>query len=60
MAPIVLRKTMARVITIEQACRREGVDLTELLNELEQLVVDEKLNSAPLVSITRTNETQLV
>jgi hypothetical protein len=56
----ILRKTMARVITIEQACRREGVDLTELLNELHQMVVDEKVHSAPLVSITRTNQAQLV
>jgi hypothetical protein len=32
----VLRKTMARAITIEQACRREGVDLAGLLAELEQ------------------------
>lgn len=31
----VLRKTMARVITIEQACRREGVDMSELLRELK-------------------------
>ena len=30
----VLRRTMARVITIEQACRREGVDMSELLTEL--------------------------
>jgi hypothetical protein len=27
---------MARAITIEQACRREGVDLAGLLAELEQ------------------------
>jgi len=33
----VLRKTMARAITIEQACRREGVDLKGLLGELRQL-----------------------
>ena len=33
----VLRKTMARVITIEQACRREGVDMPELLRELHAL-----------------------
>jgi hypothetical protein len=33
----VLRKTMAHAITIEQACRREGVDLAGLLAELEQL-----------------------
>lgn len=52
----VLRKTMARVITIEQACRREDVDLTELLNELEQMVVDERVSSAPLVSITRMDQ----
>jgi hypothetical protein len=30
----VLRKTMARVVTIEQACRREGVGVEELLSEL--------------------------
>jgi len=56
----VLRKTMARVITIEQACRREGVDLTGLLDELEQMVLNERANSVPLVSITRTNQAQLV
>jgi hypothetical protein len=33
----VLRKTMARAITIEQACRREGIDLADLLGELRQL-----------------------
>jgi hypothetical protein len=32
----VLRKTMARVITIEQACRRERVDLSDLLGELSR------------------------
>ena len=35
----VLRKTMARVITIEQACRREGVDMSELLSELNTLEI---------------------
>lgn len=35
----VLRKTMARVVTIEQACRREGVDLEELLGELQPVTV---------------------
>ena len=33
----VLRKTMARVVTLEQACRREGVNLDELLRELSKL-----------------------
>ena len=33
----VLRKTMAHAITIEQACRREGVDLAGLLDELRQI-----------------------
>ena len=33
----VLRKTMARVVTVEQACRREGVDLQELLGELQSV-----------------------
>jgi len=32
----VLRKTMARVVTIEQACRREGVDLQALLSDLRK------------------------
>jgi hypothetical protein len=30
----VLRRTMARVVTVEQACRREGVDMDVLLAEL--------------------------
>lgn len=30
----VLRRTVARVVTIEQACRREGIDMTDLLSEL--------------------------
>jgi len=51
---------MARVITIEQACRREGVDSNELLNELEHMVVDEKVNSAQLVSITGIDQAQLI
>jgi hypothetical protein len=33
----VLRQTMARVVTIEQACRREGVDLESLLTELKSI-----------------------
>ena len=50
----VLRKTMARVITIEQACRREGVDLTELLAELRNVEIsDQPANSEPVVPITR-------
>lgn len=32
----VLRKTMARVVTLEVACRREGVDLQSLLSELRK------------------------
>ena len=32
----VLRRTMARVITIEQACRREGVNLDDFLQELSK------------------------
>src|SRR5215213_4755989 len=34
----VLRKTMARAITIEQACRREGIDMNELVLELGHAV----------------------
>ena len=33
----VLRRTMARVVTVEQACRREGVDLNVLLAELQKV-----------------------
>ena len=33
----VLRQTMARVVTVEQACRREGVDLEVLLSELQTI-----------------------
>lgn len=50
----VLRKTMARVVTIEQACRREGVDLAELLAELRQVEIADKLaNPELVVPITR-------
>jgi hypothetical protein len=45
----VLRKTMARVVTVEQACRREGVDLNKLLTELRALAAD---SNAP-ITITR-------
>lgn len=55
----VLRKTMARVITIEQACRREGVDMSELLRELNSMAVTE-VGSRPLVSITKLKEPQAV
>lgn len=33
----VLRNTMARVVTLEQACRREGADLEELMAELKKV-----------------------
>lgn len=50
----VLRKTMARVVTIEQACRREGVNLAELLAELRNVEIsDQPANSEPVVPITR-------
>ena len=55
----VLRKTMARVITIEQACRREGVDMSELLRELNAIVVTD-VGARPLVSITKLKEPQAV
>lgn len=50
----VLRKTMARVVTVEQACRREGVDLAELLTELRHVEIGDKpTNSEVVVPITR-------
>lgn len=49
----VLRKTMARVVTIEQACRREGVDLVQLLAELRNVeTLDRPANLEPVVPIT--------
>jgi len=48
----VLRKTMAHAITVEQACRREGVDLAGLLHELIQLTESSRGKPDTLVSIT--------
>ena len=45
----VLRKTMARVVTLEQACRREGVDLQSLMTKIRAASLQEV---AP-VQITR-------
>jgi hypothetical protein len=50
----VLRKTMARVVTLEQACRREGVNLAELLSDLRSFEVSGRpTNSELVVPITR-------
>jgi hypothetical protein len=49
----VLRKTMARVVTIEQACRREAVNMDELLSELRSLEISEPQNSQVIVPLTR-------
>jgi len=38
----VLRRTMARVVTLEQACRREGVELNRFLAELEAFLEAER------------------
>jgi len=38
----VLRRTMARVVTLEQACRREGADLNRLLADLMALIEAEQ------------------
>jgi iron-sulfur cluster repair protein YtfE (RIC family) len=38
----VLRRTMARVVTLEQACRREGADVNRLLAELNALIEAER------------------
>jgi hypothetical protein len=51
----VLRKTMARAITIEQACRRERVDLAGLIHELELATESDRGNPAQLVPITHTH-----
>jgi uncharacterized protein involved in response to NO len=54
----VLRKTMARAITIEQACRREGVDPAGLVDELRQLAEQERVEQSRLVSLTHTHQVQ--
>lgn len=56
----VMRKTMARAITIEQACRRERVDLAGLLDELRVIAETEALGPARVVSITRTRPVQRI
>ena len=38
----VLRRTMARVVTLERACRREGADVNRLLAELNALIEAER------------------
>ena len=45
----VLRRTMARVVTIEQACRREGVNLAELLTELRQIAISNQRPTSDVV-----------
>ncbi|MDQ3817100.1 MAG: DUF1858 domain-containing protein [Acidobacteriota bacterium] len=49
----VLRRTMARAISLEQACRREGVALDELLGELHKATSAEQ--SAPVKITPRVN-----
>ncbi len=44
----VLRKTMAKVVTIEQACRREGVDMQALLRDLRRAAGLEKGETAKI------------
>ena len=50
----ILRRTMARVITLEQACRREGANLENLLTDLNKLAVNQnRTSSAQMVPLTR-------
>lgn len=46
----ILRKTMAKVVTIEQACRREGVDMEELLRDLRRAAGLEEMEKTTKVS----------
>ena len=56
----ILRKTMARAITIEQACRRENVDMNELLDELQKMFAPERGSAMPLVTMTRMDQAQTI
>ncbi|MEK7851819.1 MAG: DUF1858 domain-containing protein [Deltaproteobacteria bacterium] len=38
----VLRSTMAKLVTIEQACKLHFIDLEKLLKELNEVVKDKK------------------
>jgi hypothetical protein len=51
---------MSWQVKCQQACRREGVDLTGLLGELKQLAEGDGVNPARLVSITRTHQPQQI
>jgi NnrS protein/Domain of unknown function (DUF1858) len=48
----VLRKTLARAITIQQACRREGIDLAGLLDELREFEIQRPVHNPRATSGT--------
>lgn len=50
----VLRQTMARVVTVEQACRREGVDLNSLMTDLQVIADGQFEPPTNLIGITRS------
>ncbi|HEX7296955.1 MAG TPA: DUF1858 domain-containing protein [Pyrinomonadaceae bacterium] len=56
----VLRKTLARAITIEQACRREDVDMAELIGELKEMADISQVDAQQLVTITRIDQAQTI
>ena len=56
----VLRKTLARAITIEQACRRENTDMTSLIMELKAVAEGAQPTATPPVTITRINQAQSI
>jgi hypothetical protein len=47
---------MARVVTLDQVCRREGVDLEELLGELQPVTVASPRVFAGIAPITRVTD----
>jgi uncharacterized protein involved in response to NO len=53
-----LRKTLARAITIEQACRRENVDMASLISDIKAMVDGPPVSATPLVTITRIDQAQ--
>jgi uncharacterized protein involved in response to NO len=55
-----LRKTLARAITIEQACRREDIDTTNLIMELKAVAGGAQAIATPPVTITRINQAQSI
>jgi hypothetical protein len=55
-----MRRTIARVVTIEQACHQEKVDAAKLLEELRRSIPSDSGVSRQLVSIKRIDPAEQI